>query len=136
MMRSEAKVPLQGRVLIVDETFPVSRPLVEWLRARGYDIDWAGSIREALMLSKIGYWDAIVLNVGMRAMNGVEFYCWLDTCLDRKCLPIIFVTEYSREGLLRSLRYLPPDPDLPDQQKAYAFFRRLEACLGTPPFGY
>ncbi len=115
----------RARILIVDESPPVSRPLAEWLHLAGYETDWAGSVREALLLAQTGRWDAIVLDVGVRAMNGVEFYARMAGSSGRECLPIIFVTEYSRQGLLRSLGRLADVSPTPEQNRARAFLQVL-----------
>ncbi len=121
------------RILIVDESPPVSRPLAQWLRLAGYETDWVGSVREALLLVQTGRWEAILLDVGVRAMNGVEFYSRLEGRSGRSCLPIIFVTDYSRQGLLRSLQSLVGVQASPEQQQARAFLQDLSERLQKRP---
>lgn len=95
---------VSARILIVDDVPPVCRVLAELLQRRGYRTDLAGSAREALLLAKTGRWDAVVLDVGLPDMNGVELYTRLNQECGRECLPVIFVSSYTDEGLLRSLR--------------------------------
>ena len=93
-----------ARILIVDGTPPGGRILADLLQRLGYETDLAGSAREALLLAQTGRWDAVVLDVGLPDMNGVELYTQLHRGCGRECLPVIFVSGCTGRDLLRSLQ--------------------------------
>jgi two-component system KDP operon response regulator KdpE len=106
MIRGPA-VALGRRILIVEGITPGCHMLAERLGRRGYEVEMARSAREALLLAKTGRWDAVVLNIGLPGMNGVELYTGLHPDGDRECLPIIFVSGYAEQNLLQALRKVP-----------------------------
>lgn len=123
--------PLPGpaRILIVDGMPPVCRVLAELLRRHGYETDLAGSAREALLLAQTGRWDAVVLDIGLPDMNGVELYTELNRGCGRECLPVIFVSGYTGESLLESLRKIPRATALTKPFSVHAFLLTLERSL-------
>jgi two-component system KDP operon response regulator KdpE len=60
------------RVLIVDDEPQIRRALSVNLRARGYDVDLAASGEEALQRATARVPDAVVLDLGLPGIDGVE----------------------------------------------------------------
>ena len=60
------------RVLVVDDEPQIRRALGVNLRARGYEVDLAGSGEEALELAARGHPDVVVLDLGLPGIGGVE----------------------------------------------------------------
>jgi two-component system KDP operon response regulator KdpE len=60
------------RVLVVDDEAPILRALVANLRARGYQPDAAPTGEDALQLAAKHRPDAVVLDLGLPGMTGIE----------------------------------------------------------------
>jgi two-component system, OmpR family, KDP operon response regulator KdpE len=60
------------RVLVVDDEPSIVRALAANLRAREYDVDVATTGEEALMLAARHHPDAVVLDLGLPGMTGLE----------------------------------------------------------------
>jgi two-component system, OmpR family, KDP operon response regulator KdpE len=61
-----------SRVLVVDDEGPIRRALGVNLRARGYDVDLADTGEVALELAARHHPDAVVLDLGLPGIDGVE----------------------------------------------------------------
>jgi two-component system KDP operon response regulator KdpE len=62
----------ETRVLVVDDEAPILRALTANLRARGYQPDAAATGEEALLLAARHHPDAVVLDLGLPGMSGIE----------------------------------------------------------------
>jgi CheY-like chemotaxis protein len=60
----------EGRVLVVDDDEPIARMMAEFLAEHGFEADWAGGGRAALVKIKAEPPDAIVLDLRMPDMDG------------------------------------------------------------------
>ena len=60
------------RVLVVDDEVPIQRALSANLRARGYEVDLAGTAEQALQLAARHHPDAVILDLGLPGMEGIE----------------------------------------------------------------
>jgi CheY-like chemotaxis protein len=117
------------RILFVEALTPVSPALSEQLECHGYGVDMARSAREALLLAQTGRWDAVMLNIGLPAMNGVEFYTRMNRASGRECLPVIFASGYSKQSLLQALQGTSRVSQLAGSSGVGPFLNRLEQCL-------
>ena len=61
-----------GRVLVVDDERPIRRALAANLKARGYEVDLAATGEEALDLAARNHPEAVVLDLGLPGIDGVE----------------------------------------------------------------
>jgi two-component system KDP operon response regulator KdpE len=61
-----------GRVLVVDDELPILRALTANLRARGYQPDSAPTGEVALRLAAKHHPDAVILDLGLPGMSGIE----------------------------------------------------------------
>jgi two-component system KDP operon response regulator KdpE len=61
-----------ARVLVVDDEAPILRALIANLRARGYQPDAAATGEDALKLAAKHHPDAVVLDLGLPGMSGIE----------------------------------------------------------------
>ena len=125
--------PARARILIVDEIPSVRCVLGEILRRHGYEVDLAGSAREALLLAQSGRWDAVVINPGLPDMKGVELYTRLHRDSGRECLPVIFVSGHSEQQLLHALQSAPRASLLAKPFSVLQFLGTLERCLEDDP---
>jgi two-component system KDP operon response regulator KdpE len=62
----------QPRILLVDDEVGIQRAVGPLLRARGYDVDMAGTGADALRLFKEHAPDVIVLDLGLPDIDGTE----------------------------------------------------------------
>jgi two-component system, OmpR family, KDP operon response regulator KdpE len=62
----------QARVLVVDDEQPILRALGTNLRARGYAIDLAPTGEDALVLAARHRPDAVILDLGLPGISGIE----------------------------------------------------------------
>ena len=60
------------RVLVVDDEPQMQRALTTNLKARGYEVDSAGTGEEALELAARHHPDAVVLDLGLPGIDGIE----------------------------------------------------------------
>jgi two-component system, OmpR family, KDP operon response regulator KdpE len=63
---------MSPRVLVVDDEGPIRRALGVNLRARGYDVDLAETGEAALEIAAHHHPDAVVLDLGLPGIDGVE----------------------------------------------------------------
>ena len=63
---------IDARVLVVDDEPPILRALGTNLRARGYTVDLAATGEEALALAARHRPDAVILDLGLPGMSGIE----------------------------------------------------------------
>ena len=63
---------MMSRVLVVDDEQPILRAMVVNLRARGYDVDVAATGEEALALASRHHPDAVVLDLGLPGISGID----------------------------------------------------------------
>jgi two-component system, OmpR family, KDP operon response regulator KdpE len=61
-----------SRVLVVDDELPLLRALATNLRARGYVVDFAPTGEEALELATRHRPDAVILDLGLPGISGIE----------------------------------------------------------------
>jgi two-component system KDP operon response regulator KdpE len=61
-----------ARILLVDDEASIQRAVAPLLRARGYDVDVAGTGAEALNLARTQAADLIVLDLGLPDIEGTE----------------------------------------------------------------
>jgi two-component system KDP operon response regulator KdpE len=61
-----------ARILLVDDEVPIQRAVAPLLRARGYDVDVAGTGADAIHLVRAQPPDLIVLDLGLPDVEGTE----------------------------------------------------------------
>jgi len=80
------------RILVVDDEKIVRELLAQMLREQGYEVEVAGSAREARTLG--GGWDLLVTDVVMPETDGVELARQIDAC------HVLFISGYDQEALV------------------------------------
>lgn len=61
-----------ARILLVDDEVPIQRAVAPLLRARGYEVDLAGTGNDALKLAVSQPPDLIILDLGLPDIEGTE----------------------------------------------------------------
>ncbi len=84
-----------SRVLVVDDEPQILRALAANLRARGYTVDLAGTGEAALTLAQRHRPDAVVLDLGLPGMDGLEVVRGLRGWTD---VPIVVLSVREREA--------------------------------------
>jgi two-component system KDP operon response regulator KdpE len=83
------------RILAVDDEPPMLRALGANLRARGYDVDLAATGEEALELAARHQPDAVILDLGLPGISGLEVIRGLRGWTD---IPIIILSAREAQG--------------------------------------
>jgi DNA-binding response OmpR family regulator len=71
MLREEATVRNQGRILVVDDDPQIVKLITDYLTAEGYTVDAALHGADALMAASEYRPDVVLLDVRMEGLNGV-----------------------------------------------------------------
>jgi len=71
-LRREVEVMAEAKVLIVDDEEEFSQALAERMRMRGLSVEIAANGQEALEKVESGVFDAIILDMVMPGMDGME----------------------------------------------------------------
>jgi two-component system, OmpR family, KDP operon response regulator KdpE len=86
---------LQGKVLIVEDDTALRRSLRSTLGMAGFDIGEAGNGEEALMRLRMVDYDAVLLDINMPGMGGMETCARMRRIVTR--LPILMLTVRDSE---------------------------------------
>jgi two-component system KDP operon response regulator KdpE len=84
-----------ARVLLVDDEVSIQRAVAPLLRSRGYDVEVAGTGREALRIVSEHPPDLIVLDLGLPDIEGTEV---CRRVRETSSLPIIILSARGREA--------------------------------------
>jgi two-component system response regulator AtoC len=95
--RRETETPDDGRrvaatILVVDDDASMCDTLQVGLEPRGYDVRWTTSPAEALDLIASGDFEAVVTDLNMRGMHGIELCERI--AANRPDLPVIVITAF------------------------------------------
>lgn len=94
------------RILIVDDSVTVRRSLSKKFRSLGYDILEARNGREALDVLKTSGITAVVTDIDMPGMNGVELLQEIKRQKHLQQLPVTVLTSRDEESMPQELRHL------------------------------
>jgi two-component system response regulator HydG len=83
---------VKGSVLVVDDDASMCETLAVGLEPREFAVRWTTSPTEALDLLAGGSFDAVVTDLNMRGMNGIELCGRI--AADRPDLPVIVITAF------------------------------------------
>ena len=98
----------QSRILIVDDSVTVRRCLSKKLRAVGYDVEEASNGREALEFLKAGRITAVVTDVDMPGMNGIELLQEIKRRKSLQEIPVTVLTSRDEESIVPETSHLQP----------------------------
>lgn len=121
--------PPRGRILVVDDMMSMRILIAELLHKEGYEVEVAGDAREALQLAQLVRWDAVVLDINLPAMNGLELYAQMQRHTGRECLPVLFVTWRLERAPLPTLSQTPWTRLLAKPFDCREFLRCFDLCL-------
>lgn len=128
------KIPFpnkSGRVhlLVVDDVPAMRESMGGLLRRAGYEVEVATSSGEALELTQLMRWDAVVLDVDLPDMTGMELYARILLEQQRAGLPAVFLSAWPQEMLRLSLREAHWVRLLPKPCAFTEILQALEDCL-------
>ncbi len=92
-MTSAERTTQQSAILIVDDEPIVQQSLAEWFRSDGYEVDSAGSAKEALRKVAEGRYDIALVDIKMPGMDGLELQSRLAEV--EPDLTVIMITAYA-----------------------------------------
>jgi two-component system response regulator HydG len=93
-----------NRVLVVDDDRQMVKTLCDVLRRRGWEPEEAYSGEEAVAAAERGRYGAVLMDVRMSGMNGVEAFRAIREA--QPSVPVILMTAYSTRGLLEEAERL------------------------------
>src|SRR5262245_14659699 len=93
-MNAESKDPSTTPILIVDDDATLSRLLADYLGPLGYNVDSAADGNEGLQKALSGAYAAIVLDVRLPGMNGIEV---LRRIREASSVPVIMLSAMGDE---------------------------------------
>ena len=94
-MNTESQVAAQGTILVVDDDGSTRRALRVTLSGMGFSVVEAARGEEALSLVRVSWFDAVLLDIDMPGMGGVETCRCIRRAIAR--LPIIMLTVLDSE---------------------------------------
>ncbi|MEW6271073.1 MAG: sigma-54 dependent transcriptional regulator, partial [Thermodesulfobacteriota bacterium] len=83
---------MKPNVLVVDDDASMCETLAVGLEPRGYAVRWTTSPADALDLLAAGAFEAVVTDLNMRGMSGIELCARI--AADRPDLPVIVITAF------------------------------------------
>lgn len=111
----------KARILLVEDSRSVAARTAQLLRTRGFDVTLAedGQAGWEIMTSSGAEFDAILLDLGMPRMSGMEFLSRLKARPQFRLLPVVMVASVSdtasvREGLAHGAYYYLTKPFVPE----------------------
>ena len=88
---------MSRKMLAVDDS-PSVRKLVQFtLKAKGYEVSSAGDGIEAMEFLKQEKFDAIILDINMPRMNGLEFLRTIKASEQYAAIPVIMLTTEGQD---------------------------------------
>ncbi|MGE5361002.1 MAG: response regulator transcription factor [Bacteroidales bacterium] len=84
-----------AKILLVDDEAPIQRSVAPLLRSRGYDVQTAGTGREALAVLDVDPPDVVILDLGLPDIDGLELCARIRAGSD---VPIIVLSARGAES--------------------------------------
>ncbi len=88
-------VPSERRVLVVDDEKDNAELMARWLHRLGYQVATVESGHEALDMIRIANWDAIMLDIVMPGVDGIEVLRAIKTNPALRRIPVIMVSGHT-----------------------------------------
>ena len=95
-------------ILVVDDSVVVRRSLSRRLRAAGYEVREAANGREAMITLNAGGIKAVVTDLDMPRMTGIELLQEIKRQKQLRTIPVTVLTSRDDESLLSEIRQLQP----------------------------
>ncbi|MDD3178973.1 MAG: response regulator [Opitutaceae bacterium] len=121
------------RILVVDDVESLRWLLVKVLRRVGYIVDMAGDGCGALRKIRESRWDAVILDMELPDMTGLELYEQIRREDADAALPVVFITGRPEYYRARCLSLVPEALMLAKPFDAEQLVSQLEHCLGARP---
>lgn len=95
-------------VLVVDDSIVIRRSLARKLKAIGYEVREAGNGRDALSVLRAGGVTAVVTDIDMPGMNGLDLLQELKRQKQLEAIPVTVLTSREDDSTLMEIRKLQP----------------------------
>jgi len=96
---SETAIKSRYNILIADDEVGIRYYLCKIVKGCGFCVETAEDGNQALEKIKKIKFDALVLDVTMPGISGIQIYNWLKTGAATKNIPVIFCTAFTFEEL-------------------------------------
>lgn len=124
------------RVLVVDDLQAMRRMIAAALQKRGYEVLHTWNGREAIKIAKAEAPAAIIMDLDMPEMDGVEATRRLQADPETARIPIIILTAHSKEErVFEALRAGAWDFLVKMDLKVDVLVERLQKAIGPAPDG-
>lgn len=103
MMNLGGRKKLRGRprrILAVDRHVVMA----EALRMEGYEVELAATAEETMQLALLVRWDAVIIDLDLPGLNGIELYARILRGIGTDQLPVLFISGRPPEVLRFSLQ--------------------------------
>ncbi len=97
-----------ARILVVDDSVVIRRSLARKLKSIGYDVAEACNGHDALTLLRVGGIDAVVTDIDMPGMNGLDLLQEMKRQEQLKKIPVTVLTSRDEDQTVKAIRNLKP----------------------------
>ena len=94
------------RILVVEDEPTLATQLDEGIQSVGYVVDVAHNGVDGHFMGETEPYDAIVLDIGLPQMDGIELVRQLGDLVDLQQIPVVFLTGHLQPERLQELRQL------------------------------
>ena len=119
----------QKRILLVDDHQAVFRLLEAIVRIKGYELIYAESGQQGIVMARKELPDLILLDVMMPDIDGFKVCQYLKENPETKDIPVMFLTARGAEGELETGRKAGADGFMTKPFQTIEVFKQIEKLL-------
>ena len=119
----------QKRILLVDDHQAVFRLLEAIVRIKGYELIYAESGQQGIVMARKELPDLILLDVMMPDIDGFKVCQYLKENPETKDIPVMFLTARGAEGDLETGRKAGADGFMTKPFRTIEVFKQIEKLL-------
>jgi len=119
----------QKRILLVDDHQTVFRLLAAIVRIKGYELLYAESGQQGIVMARQELPDLILLDVMMPDIDGFKVCQYLKENPETKDIPVMFLTARGAEGELETGRKAGADGFMTKPFQTIEVFKQIEKLL-------
>ena len=120
---------MKGRILLVDDELDLVKLVRKRLETEGFEVSVALTGKEALARAPVEQPDAIVLDIMLPEMSGLEVCAKLKNDERAKRIPVIIYTGKGRQGDEALCRELGADGYVPKSAGTGALIQHISSLL-------
>jgi len=120
----------QKRILLVDDHQTVFRLLEAIVRIKGYELIYAESAQQGIVMARQELPDLVLLDVMMPDIDGFKVCQYLKENPETKNIPVMFLTARGAEGDLETGRKVGADGFMTKPFQTKEVIKQIEELLG------